>query len=256
MMTEAEKKAEESEKKKISIISVSGGMIWTILSTVLGAYLGTAGTLYGAALGTGAGSVWAVWYENFATRALAKAKARKKQEQAEAAAISPAGRERLGRNREMLTREIEQDYLSRRHRNPWKTAFFATAMAGFCFLVTVGAVLVAEKATGKTLHGDLTGARQYGTSFSYSTVAPSAVPQTSSPPPSPLSASADASPSATPSATVSASPDASPDSSPTGGASSVLPSSRSSSTAPGSTQPGETAPAVNAVPSSSMTTAP
>lgn len=246
-MAEGDKK-EEFEKKKVSAITVSWGMLWSVASMLIGSYFGVAGTMYGAALGSGMSAAGGVWYENFARKAHAKLKAKKEQEKVERnperhplqakLAAGPLGREGVMQIR-------ERRILHEQHHNPWKTAVLGLAMAIGCFGVAAGTLFTIESASGRTLHSDLTGARQYGTSFGgYSTVAPVTPSFT---PSSPSSSS--------PSASSDASPDASPDLTP-GGAPSVLPSSSSSSTVPAATPSAVTAPAGSAAPSSSMTTAP
>src|SRR5512146_1503665 len=83
------------ERKRISVIAVTGGMIISVLSMVAGSWLGTAGTLYGAAFGSGFSAIGGTIYENMARKAHAKLKARKEQEKAETMTISPAMREML-----------------------------------------------------------------------------------------------------------------------------------------------------------------
>lgn len=246
-MTEKE---QDYERKRISVITVTGGMIFSVLAMVAGSALGTAGTLYGAAFGSGFSAIGGTIYENMARKAHAKLKARKEQEEAETRMIPggimdrtlavPGGREALIRSR---TKRIMY-----RERNPWKTATLALGSLVLFVLVALGTMFGVEKATGKTLHANVTNSRQYGTSFSYSTVPP---PSPSPLPSSPVPSSSSTSPSTSPDAA----PDASPDQAPTGGASSpALTGTPTSSASATSSPSGQTAPAVNAVPSSSSTT--
>lgn len=242
-------KEEEYERKRISVITVTGGMIFSVLAMVAGSALGTAGTWYGVAFGTGFSAVGGTVYENMARKAHAKLKARKEQELAETTTISPAVREALIKNRETFIASREKDILRRQHRDPWKIATMTLGSLVLFALVTLGTLIGVEKVTGKTLHANVTGAKQYGTSFSYSTVPPP--PATPSLlPSSPVSSSSSAAPSTSPDAT----PDTSPDQTPTGGASSVPATSSSSSITPSPTPSDPTAPAANAVPSSLITT--
>lgn len=248
-MTEKE---QDYERKRISVITVTGGMIFSVLAMVAGSWLGTAGTLYGAAFGSGFSAIGGTIYENMARKAHAKLKARKEQEEAETRMIPggimdrtlavPGGREALIRSR---TKRIMY-----RERNPWKTATLALGSLVLFALVTLGTLFGVEKATGKTLHANVTNSRQYGTSFSYSTVPP--------PSPSPLPSSPVSSPSSTsPSASPDAIPDASPDQAPTGGASSPAPTSTPSSlSTPESTPSVGIAPGDRLVPSSSAASTP
>jgi len=238
-------KEEEYERKRISVITVTGGMVFSVLSMVAGSWLGTAGTLYGAAFGSGFSAIGGTVYENMARRAQAKMKARKEQEKAETMTISPAMREMLISKRDENIARRERDILRQQHRDPWKTATMVLGSLVLFTLVTLGTLVGVEKATGKTLHANVTGTRQYGTSFSYSTAIPPKRLVTPSASPSSV---APFSPSPAPDAT----PDASPDQIPTGGASSPGQTSTPSSlSTPGSTPSVATAPGDGLVPSSS-----
>ena len=195
----------EYEKKPISPITITGGMLFSVLSMVVCSFFGAAGTLYGAALGSCVSAIGGTVYENAARKTHAKIKARKEQEQADAhpekhliqarLASEPLGREALIRAREKR--------IMLRERNPWRTAGIGAAMMAGCFALAVVTLFTIESATGKTLHSSLTGKAQYGTSFSYSTKSPPApavtpaLPFSSSPVPS----------SSSPAATISANPD-------------------------------------------------
>lgn len=239
-------KDEQYERKRISAITVTGGMIISVLSMVAGSWLGTAGTLYGAAFGSGFSAIGGTIYENMARKAHAKLKARKEQEIAETQTISPAMREMLISKRDENIARREKEILRQQHRDPWKIATVTLGSLMLFALVTLSTMIVVEKATGKTLHANVTGTRQYGTSFSYSTVTPPSPAATSSLlPSSPVPSSP--SPSPSPDAT----PDASPDQTPTGGASSpVQTSTPSSLSTPESTPSVATAPGDGLVPSS------
>lgn len=239
---------EDYERKRISVITVTGGMIISVLAMVAGSWLGTAGTLYGAAFGSGFSAIGGTIYENMARKAHAKLKARKEQEEVERTTISPLMREKLMQNRKTFIARREQEILRQQHRDPWKTATVALGSLVLFALVTLATLFGVEKATGKTLHANVTNSKQYGTSFSYSTVPP---PSPSPLPSSPVPSSSSASPSASPDAM----PDASPDQAPTGGASSPDLTGTPTSSASATSSPSEqTAPAANAVPSSSSTT--
>lgn len=243
-------KEEEYERKRISVITVTGGMIFSVLSMVAGSWLGTAGTLYGAAFGSGFSAIGGTVYENMARRAHARMKARKEQEKAETMTISPAMREMLISKRDENIARREQDILRQQHRDPWKIATVTLGSLVLFTLVTLGTMVVVEKATGKTLHADVTRTRQYGTSFSYSTVPP---PKQFVTPSASASSLAPSSPSPAPDAT----PDASPDQTPTGGAPSPAQTSMPSSlSTPGSTPSVATAPGDGLVPSSSAASTP
>ena len=242
---------ENYERKRISVITVTGGMIFSVLSMVAGSWLGTAGTLYGAAFGSGFSAIGGTVYENMARKAHAKMRARKEQEEVEQTTISPLMREKLMQERKTFIARREQDILRQQHRDPWKIATVTLSSLVLFILVTLGTMFGVEKATGQTLHSLLPhhGARQYGTSFSYSTVRPKVSVTPSPLPSSPVPSS--------PSAIPDAVPDASPDMSPTGGASSPDQTSMPSSlSTPGSTAPGETAPGDGLVPSSSTASTP
>ena len=243
-------KEEEYERKRISVITVTGGMIFSVLSMVAGSWLGTAGTLYGAAFGSGFSAIGGTVYENVARKAHAKLKAKREQEIAETQTISPAMREMLKSKRDENIARRERDILRQQHRDPWKIATVTLGSLMLFTLVTLGTLVVVEKATGKTLHANVTGTRQYGTSFGYSTVAPPRRLVTPSASPSSVTPS---SPSPVPDAT----PDALPDQTPTGGTSSPdqtgTPSSLST---PGSTPSVGIAPGDGLVPSSSAASTP
>lgn len=246
-MTEKE---QDYERKRISVITVTGGMIFSVLAMVAGSWLGTAGTLYGAAFGSGFSAIGGTIYENMARKAHAKLKARKEQEEIEQTTISPLMREKLMQNRKTFIARREQEILRQQRRDPWQVATAILGSLVLFALVTLGTLFGVEKATGKTLHANVTNSRQYGTSFSYSTVPPPSVTP-SVEPSSPVPSSSSASPSASPDVA----PDASPDQAPTGGASSPdLTGTPTSSASATSSPSGQTAPAVNAVPSSSSTT--
>lgn len=239
---------DDYERKRISVITVTGGMIFSVLSMVAGSWLGTAGTLYGAAFGSGFSAIGGTIYENLARKAHAKMKARKEQEKAETMTISPAMRQMLIAKRDENIARREKDILRQQHRDPWKIATVALGSLVLFTVVTLGTMTVVEKVTGKTLHANVTGAKQYGTSFSYSTatppsVTPSLLPSSPVPSPSSVSPSPDAS------------PDASPDQAPGGMPSTIgLTGTPTSSASATSSPSGQTAPAVNAVPSSSSAT--
>lgn len=241
---------DDYEKKKISIITLTGGMIGSVGSMLVGSYFGVAGTLYGAAVGSGASAVLGTLWENSTRKAHAKLKARKEQEEAERTTISPAMREMLISKRDENIARRERDILRQQHRDPWKIATVTLGSLMLFTAVTLATMFGIEKATGQTLHAAVTGTRQYGTSFSYSTEPPPAAtvtPSLSSSSPVPSS----------PSATPDAIPDASPDQSPTGGASSPDQTSTSSSlSTPGSTPSVGIAPGDGLVPSSSAASTP
>lgn len=243
------------EKKNISLITVTGGMIFSVISMIMGSFLGTGGTLYGAAIGSAVSAIGGTYYENGLRKTQAKLKAKKEQKHDEETAISPAVRTELIANREKYIR-ARQNRILNRERNPWKTATLSLGMVFAC-LLTAGVTLVSvEAATGKTLHSNLPWVKQkqYGTSFSYSTVAPRIRPAPSSSASASPSGSLTAAPS--PSATsASPSPDAGPDQSPTGGALSPDQTGIPTSSASATSSPSEQiAPAANAVPSSSSAT--
>lgn len=230
----------EYEKKPISVITVTGGMLGAIISMFVGSFFGAAGTLYGAALGSGISAIGGTVYENAARKAHATLRARKEQEKDETQLPRhhlqeqlielPLGREALIRSR--------QKRILMQERNPWRTAAISLGMITGCFVAAVTTLLVVETATGKTLHASLTGNAQYGNSFSYSTKSPSPA----------------VSPSSVPSTAVS--PDSSPVVIPSGGVPSsgltLIPTSSPSAASPPS---GATAPAGNAEPSSLIPTA-
>ena len=227
------------EKKPISVITITGGMLGSVVSMIIGSFFGAAGTLYGAALGSGISAIGGTIYENAARKAHATLRARKEQERDETQLPKhhlqeqlielPLGREALIRSR--------QKRILMQERNPWRVPLISLGMMAGCFLVAVVTLLGIETATGKTLHANLTGKTQYGNSFSYSTT-----------PPRP-SVTVTAVPDPVPPTTIS--PDASPPVIPSGGASSSAltstPTSSPSATPPPS---GATAPAGNAAPSS------
>lgn len=200
---------EEYERKRISVITVTGGMIFSVLAMVAGSWLGTAGTLYGAAFGSGFSAIGGTIYENMARKAHAKMKARKEQEKAEQTTISPAMRQMLISKRDENIARREKDILRQQHRDPWKMAAVTLGSLMLFTAVTLATMFGVEKATGKTLHASVTGTRQYGTSFSYSTEPPPAATVTPS-----LSPSSPVPSSSSPSAAPDATPDASPDQSP------------------------------------------
>lgn len=248
-MTEKE---QDYERKRISVITVTGGMIFSVLAMVAGSWLGTAGTLYGAAFGSGFSAIGGTIYENMARKAHAKLKARKEQEEVERTTISPLMREKLMQNRKTFIARREQEILRQQRRDPWQVAAVILGSLALFAVVTLGTLFGVEKATGKTLHANVTNSRQYGTSFSYSTVPPPSVTP-SVEPSSPVPSSSSASPSASPDAA----PDASPDQAPTGGTSSPAPTSTPSSlSTPESTPSVGIAPGDGLVPSSSAASTP
>lgn len=241
--------ADDYEKKRISIITLTGGMIGSVGSMLVGSYFGAAGTLYGAAVGSGASAVLGTLWENSARRTHAKLKARREQEEVERTTISPLMREKLMQERETFIARREQDILRQQRRDPWKIATVTLGSLMLFALVALGTLLGIEKATGQTLHSAVTGAKQYGTSFSYSTVRPRASVTPSLVPSSPVPSSSIASPG------PDASPDASPDQAPGGVPSTIGLTGTPTSSASATSSPSEqTAPAVNAVPSSSSAT--
>jgi len=243
----------EYDKKLISPITVTGGMIGSVIAMIIGSFFGTKGTLFGAALGSGASATLATVYENTARKAHARLRAVREQEHVETEIWRHPLMERLmhqdgGRDRLIRAR---QKRILAREKNPWKTAAVSLGVMTGCLLVAVATLFTIETATGKTLHSDLTGNKQYGTSFNYTTVAPTIAPPSSSPPSlSPVSSSP------SPSAIVSAdiNPYASPV--PSGGVPSGPTSTPSSSGSASPMQSAVIAPAANAGPSSSKTITP
>jgi len=130
------------EKKKMNLPAIAGGMAAAVASMMIGSLFGTKGTILGAALGSVVYAVIATVIENA-----------------------------LGRTHQLITEAPN---------GVQKTVRYARAggiMAGACLLAAFLTAFTIEKATGKTLHSDLTGKAQYGNSFSFSTRSPSPAPR-------------------------------------------------------------------------------
>jgi hypothetical protein len=198
-----EKKPEE---KKLSPFTLIGGAAASVTWMIAGSFFGAAGTIYGVALGSVTTTAGAYYYETAARKAHARLIARKEQAHADAHPQTHPVQAQLSAN--LLPAREKRALLQWTMK---KKLAFAGGMLALCMASAVASLLIIESATGQTLHSDLTGQRQYGNSFSYSTQKPSAAPGTSvTPGVTPGSGSASPSISASSSPSPSTTPDPAP----------------------------------------------
>ena len=192
--------AGEEEKKKLSPLTIGAGAGASVLSMTIGSFFHTAGTLYGAAIGSVTYSVGAYYFEDRGRRARAKVLAR--MEQGKEPQESYERLQDLPLERSLIkskTTEHLKDTWS-----PWKRTGLITGLIAVCMASALASLFIIEAATGKTLSSNLTGKAEYGTTWSYSTHSPSPAPSHSTPTQTPSAgSSAPSSPSPSPDATPS-----------------------------------------------------